>query len=597
MPAVAARDVILDLWAQLNFKAAMDQPQRALLAPTWTGPENLRRITAYHLLDAYLENSAREHLGTVDGDARARYREYGDPGLIVDRVVAGVLGDTITIQVPGADDTIPPAPQLPDPPEPLPDDADTTARRVFDLQQERHQAAVDAAIDEWEQAWRNQPALQDAQDRLRQWADDELLEQQVWLGEHDATGLGDGVFVLGWDTGAGRPVLQVYDPRCYFPVLDDEAFRRGYPSTVHLAWQEERTHPSGSRQTWVRRITYRLVPLEQPRTNQWGGTSTLTCQLTDAEWLVQDAGSWVVDDPLAPGRAVYRINPDLTEIRDLDLMIDFIPIVHVPGVPSGREHFGRSILGRVLQLLDDVQATDSDLQAAAALAGTPLVGLSGEATLGDTLEVQPGAVFRLGPNGKMDVLDLSPSVVALGTVIGDLLDRLSINIQVPGEVLGRVDDTGPESGFARLLKLGPFSSLIGVLRLVREHKYRLLLKFVQRMYQAAGAWPAGPTVDARLQFGAFLPADQKAVVDTVVALVGAQVISVETALRMLVEVGVDVDDIGAELERLRVEDFEGAVRLLDATGDEDAVRRRLGLPGEGSRPEPPPVVDLPTGGA
>lgn len=600
---MAARELVLDLWANLNHKAPMDEPLRAGLAPTWVGQENLRRITAYHLLDAYVENTSREHLRTVDADARAGHREYGDAALLVDRVVAGVLGDTITVAVEGADLEIPDAPNLPEPPT-APDDDDQVARRVFELQQERWQDQVDQAITDWERSWREQPALQEVQEALRTWADDELLEQKVWEGEHDAVGLGDGVYVLGWDTETRRPALQVYDPRTYFPVLDDRAHRRGFPSRVHLAWEEDRTRPDGGVEKWLRRITYELVQLAEPRPVPWSGDPTwFTCTLTDAEWLLQDAdGGWIVD-ALAPSRAQYRRSPprpgedEGTEIRDLDLQIDFIPVIHDPGVPSGREHFGRSILARVLQLLDDVQATDSDLQAAAALAGTPMVGMSGKAQLPDTLTVEPGAVVGLGENGRMDVVDLSQSVESLRHVIADLLDRLAVNIQVPGEVVGRVDETGPESGFARLLKLGPFSALIGSLRLVRVHKYRLLLKFVQRMFQAAGEWQPGPTLDARLVFGAFLPADQQATVDLVVALVQAKLITVETGLRMLVEVGVPIGDISEEIENLQADDFEGAVQLLEATGSEAAVFRRLGMnPDEAARPAPPPEVDLPQGG-
>ena len=597
--------MIIDLWSPLDYKQPMADPRRAQLAHSWMGDENLRRVTAYHLLDRYLVNAAREWL---DADQRDTRREYGDAALMVERVVAAILGDTVTVAVEGADDDIPNTPDLPEPPDPPQDESDDISRRVYGLQQERWAAQVTAAVDEWEQAWKAQPGLVDMQDRLRAWADDELLEQQVWLGETDATGLGDGVYVLGWDTETRRPNLQVFDPRMYFPVLDDDAFRRGYPSRVHLAWEEERTAGVGAnvtKQTWVRRITYELVMLDEPREVSWSDEPTWwTCTMSDAEWLIEDSVSGWVVDAVAPQKATYRTtpatpeNPQGVEIRDMDLMIDFIPVVHVPGVPSGREHFGRSILARVLQLFDDLQASDSDLQAAAALAGTPMVGLSGEAEVPDDLVVAPGSVFKLGKDGRMDVVDLSGSVEALRHVISDLLERLSVNMQVPGEVVGRVDEVGAESGFARLLKLGPFSSLINTLRLVRLHKYRLLLKFVQRMYQAAGEWEPGPTVDARLVFGGFLPTDLQQVIEDVVALVQAKVLTVETGLRMLVEAGVPIDDITAEVDRLEAEDFTAAVALLDATGDEDAVRRRLRLPddGGGTRPEPPPEIDLPPGG-
>jgi hypothetical protein len=608
VPSLSA--LVLDLWSNLNHKEAMEDPRRAHLAKSWMSDENLRRVTAYHLLDAYIENSSRELLRTTSDADRSQHREYGDPSLLVERVVAAILGEEITLTVEGADVDVPDAPDLPEPPEEPGDDASDVDRRVYQLQLERHQAEVDRIVDEWERTWREQPALQDVQDRLRDWAQVEQLETKLRVGEGKAVGLGDGVFVLGWDGEKQRPVLQTYDPRAYFPVLDDDAFRRGFPTRVHLAWEEERTNAAGTRQTWVRRITYQLVMLDQPRRYDWAPDedSWWTCTLTDAEWLLNDSEQGWVVDAVAPQRAQYRTLPAQgvdadgqpipgDPIVDLDLGIDFIPVLHLPGIPTD-EHFGRSILARVLQLLDDLQASDSDLQAAAALAGTPMVGMSGKTVLPDGLVVEPGAVIGLGEGGRMDVVDLSASVEALRHVISDLLQRLSVNISVPGEVLGRVDEIGAESGFARLLKLGPFSSLIGVLRLVRVHKYGLLLKMVQRMYQAGDVWEPGPSVDARIVFGGFLPTDTQQVISDVVSLLGAKAITVETALRMLVEAGVSIDDVTDEAERLQSRDFAGATALLDALGDEALVYDYLGYdrPEQSARPEPPPEIDLPQGG-
>lgn len=592
---------VSNLWSQLAYKWAMANPDQARIAPTWSGRENQYRLTYYGVLDDYLNNQASRQLSNATDADRQAFREYGDPALLVSRVVAGIVGETMSVDVPGALDEIPPAPPLPDRPTP-PTDGDPVSVRIFTLQQERWETDATEAVDAWEEAWREQPGLRDRLERLQQWATDELLEQQVWLGQEDAVGLGDGVYVLGWDAETRRPNLQVFDPRSYFPVLDDDAFRRGYPTRVHFAWEEERTNAAGVEERWLRRTTYEIVPLTGPRRYPWAPDvdAYTTCVWTEAEWLLTDLrGDWLVD-AVAPQAAKYRrtpptlAEPDGQEIRQLDLQVDFIPVVHVPGVPSGREHYGRSILARVLQLIDDIQSTDSDTQAAAALAGTPMIALSGTVTADDAdLVVKPGVVYQVGENGRMDVVDLSGSVEALRDLTADLLGRLSINIQIPGEVLGRVDDTGAESGFARSLKLGPYESLIEVLRLTTSHKYRLLLKFVQRLYQAAGEWEPGPTVDARLTFGSYLPQDQQQTVTMVVALVQAKVISRQTGARMLVDVGVDIADVELELDRVNADDFEGATRLLDATGDEEAVRRRLGLPGAGPRPEPPPEVDLP----
>ncbi len=78
---------------------------------------------------------------------------------------------------------------------------------------------------------------------------------------------------------------------------------------------------------------------------------------------------------------------------------------------------------------------------------------------------------------------------------------------------------------------------------------------------------------------------------TLFQLVQAKVISRATGLRMLVDSGVDVDDISEELDAIASTDFEGASALLDATGSDDAVFDYLGR----SAPETDdaPTLDLP----
>lgn len=595
------------------------------MARTWVPKDDQRRLAAYMLLAAYVSNVAREYLRTLVEEERRAHREYGEAELLVQRVVSGVLGDDMAIAVDGADRDLPEAPVLPDEPADPGADAGGIARASYEAQVRVWEERARNAIAGWETDWAVRPSLQERQEWLRDWAVDELFDQRVWEAENEAVGLGDGVYVLAWSPSAGRPVLRVYDPGFYFPVLDDEAAVRGYPTTVHLAWEED-TDGDGTADI-VRRITWRLgpifpqldgdgMPLFDEDGERWvladgdrldPGTgrivrrypwapdedSAVTCYMTDARWPLRDmSGDHVHDFPA--DRAVYGVNEDGLLLRDLDLRIDFLPVVHVPNTPATQEHFGHSLLSRVLQLLDDLADTDTDLQEASALAGTPMVGVSGT-SVPDSVEVRPGAFIGLGQNGRMDSLDLSASVEVLRHVVDDLLGRLSVNIQVPEEVLGRVDSATVESGISRLIKHGPYRSLIATLRLVREPKYRILLRFVQRLAQAGGLLEPGPNPEARLVFGSFLPADRKGVVEEVVALVGAKVISRATGLRLLMAAGLEIHDIADELARVAATDFEGATALLDAIGDEDAVRHYLGVPGESpNEAEPPaPVVDLP----
>jgi hypothetical protein len=121
------------------------------------------------------------------------------------------------------------------------------------------------------------------------------------------------------------------------------------------------------------------------------------------------------------------------------------------------------------------------------------------------------------------------------------------------------------------------------------------------MAQAMGVLEPGPTPPANVAFGAYLPADLAQVVATVGDLLAAHAISRRTALRMLVEAGLEIDDITDELARIDIEDTAGAKDLADATGSELAAAKRLGvdpadLPSAASPVAPTVTVTPPTPG-
>lgn len=649
-----AKAMVLDTWANLTYKRAFLNPHR--YAGSWVPPTDLRRLTAYRVLAAYRDNVAREHLPAEDS-AQREHREYGDAELIVHRVVSGILGDDMQIVVDDADNEPPDTPTMPAAPVQPADGASDIDRQVHEATVRVWEERATEAIAAWEEAWANLPTLRERQEWLRDWADGELFEQAVWECEGDVVTLGDGLYTLEVSTDEQRVKLDVYDPGFYFPVLDEAAHARGFPTTIHIAFELDLNNDGAP--DHVRRITYELgaiqpltvmtpdgpvpavsetvvdpdvgevartrpiVPGESPslmeqdsrradghivRRYPWAQDedSLTTCYKTDAVWRLDDvAGKTVYEFPLDARYATYAMNEQFDQIRRLDLRQDFIPAVHIPNTPSRRDHFGKSTLARVLQLLDDLAETDSDVQRAAALAGSPMVALSGDQVAGE-ITIRPGIVFNVGANGRMDTVDLSQPLLALLDVKGNLEDRLGVNVQVPGEVTGRTEASGAESGFAKVMKLGPYSSLILLLRLVREPKYRLLLKFVQRMSQTAGFLDPGPTLTARVAFGSFLPSDRQAAIEEIVALMSSKpaLISRRTALQMLVDVGIDIGDLAEELARIDAEDVAGARELFEATGDQELVNARLGVKTDPAKTvEPPadaadpaaarPVPDLP----
>lgn len=567
-------ELLFDAWTPMSFKRALGakkQPGNSWAAPTWVGGHD-RRLTAYKVLQAYQDNSARVFLSTTDQTAIETHREYGDAALIVNQIVAAVLGEGQEIVVPGADDDKP------------------------------DQEAV--ALQEW----------------LRDWAEDERLALKLLETERNAVGLGDGVYVLGWDKAKGRPRLRVFDPGFYFPVLNDSN-EDDYPPKVHLAWELESDKPG---QRKIRRITWELgpigpasvpgllgrltggapVPLDGDtlaedgtitRQYPWNDKpSTTTCYMTDAVWTLDMAATDI--DDLTGGTAQYAVDDD-GEVNLRDLQIDFIPVIHEPNTVAIQNHYGRSSLATILQVLDDLSNADTDLQAASATTGKPVIALSG-ATFGDRRPTyKPGEVLEVG-DGRMDVLDTSRALDALIKYVEFLMSRMSVNSRVPEAVLGRVKPSEVPSGLALALGFGPLSSMIDEMRLVRDEKYPLLLKFVWRMAMAGQAEnvPAKWVPGTKLELGSFLPQDQAAAVEAVTKLLTSKppAISLETAVQILMGAGLPIEDAAEEVQRIQSRDFAGADELLTATGDEDAVFEYLGRDKPANaRPLPPAPVPAP----
>lgn len=610
---------MLDNWAALSFKAPFALPGGAgpyATGPAWMSDYDRRRLMAYVMLRAYTDNVARVFLTGDDltgNGSSAERREFGDPALVVKQTVAALLGQSQQIVVDGADDW---QADLPENATPAEITVNDTARLLADRQ-----------------AW------------LRRWADDERLAIRLLECERNAVGLGDGVYVVAWDPDRRRPTLQVINPGFYFPVLPD-GLSDAYPTRVHLAWELPAALPGGPRR--LRRTTYELGPIEGVRdltlspdglfsrllrrtatgsvvaapgdTVGADGTitrrypwqapddppSTSTCYVTEAEWDLPDLNATVTPDVdlLTAAGARYLDNAAGQTLDRLDLQIDFLPVVHVPNTPPGGEHYGRSSLSDVLQLLDEISSTDTDESAASGTTGTPPIALSGTQAPRDSrgnvpeMTVGPGEVWYLGENGSMSTVDTSPALTALAARGERLLGRLSVNARLPASVLGRQTSGGQESGLHLLLTFGPLTAMVRELRLARGEKYPLLLKFVQRLAMAgAGSprpaglgLPPGEIPRAELTFGSYLPTDEEGAITRVRALHTDGLISAETALVMLQAAGVPIGDVQTELEQIRAQQFEQANLLANATNDQAAVRDYLGL-------APAVSPALPPGGA
>jgi len=547
-------NLVVDPWSYYTFKGRFSDRAnaRAWAAPNWiTDHQDRRRLQAYILLESYVMNMARAWLNSSasEGDKQDR-REYGDPSIIVDQIRASVLGESFGLHVRGAQ-------------EPVQDR--TEDQSVEPITTPEFEALL----------------------LLEEWAEDEHFDMKVVENENQSIKLGDSVMVLGWSSRKNRPVLNVWDPGFYFPVWSDsgsdaEGFTQEFPEKVHIAYEYEVKVNENRTDTFVRRITYELRPRDEEDPN-----SEVTCFMDDGVWLVSGGkkNDGVYD--LAPEEGTYTK-------ADLDLNIDFIPVVYFPNFDPGQYNWSYSCLGPVMQILDDLQATDTDLQAAGAVAGTPPIAVSGaQFSEGEISTYGPSTVYQLG-DGTMSTVDTSAGMRVLAEYKNELLERLSINSKVPESMLGRVKPSDVPSGIALWLSFAPHSGMIKEMRRIRQVKYRLLLKMVLRMYANDGEEVDADSITPEMRFGSYLPADRMETIKMVVEAMNASKnpMSLETAVRMLAESGVPIDDVQAEVRLIEKRMVEEALSLVQATGDINAGRRLLGYE-DGEEVAQPPAGGQP----
>jgi hypothetical protein len=573
---------LFDAWTPLAFKRVLgnrETPGTTWGLPVWTG-HHARRLMAYQMLQAFIDNAGRHFLTDPNEAVREQHREYGDAALIRDQVLSALLGETQQIVTERADE-FDPNQEDEETADVDPDDPDVEPAEPDEPDEPDPEVEAAWAFQEW----------------IRDWGDSERFPLKVIETERNSVGLGDGCYSVGWSSDKQRVRLRCWDPGFYFPVLGD-GNEDDFPEKVHIAWELEApsTGPDKDK-VRIRRLTWELVDSAQPWNPAYQDRpATKTCLMSDGTFTL-DLGSPENIEALTEANvkwADYQTPEGVFEWHNIDLKIDFIPVIHEPNTISLLNHYGRSSIAACMQILDDLANTDTDLQAASATTGNPVITIGG-ASLGNEadgtpkrLTYQPGEVIETG-DGKMDTLDTSKSLTALIGYTDHLLDRLSVNARLPGSVLGRQDQKDIKSGIHLQLTFGPLSAMIHEMRLVREEKYPLLFKMVWRISKQSKAegvpaeWQ--PTT---LELGSFLPSDENAAIEMVKTLLSTKplpAVSLETAVQILINAGLPIEDAAEEVRKIEERAFEAAVALLEALGDEEAVAEFL------SREVPPEPVD------
>jgi hypothetical protein len=587
-------------------------------APKYLPAMDARRINAYSRLAAYVEAVARLFLpdSADDKGKRDAWREFGDAGVMVRQIATSVLGKEPSLGVVGADRPVPDAPDIPQAPrEPvtdgLPPQEATILTAVFTRSMELWSKNAQDTLDRWLLDTAEVPALVERQDWLRDWSEaDQFIAKVTENEQENVVPLGDGIYVLSWDTAKARPTVDLFEPDSYVPVLDDTNPTE-FPRKVHLVWQFE-VETDGKTNKFVRRITYELIPIVAgdgfdygPRPGYLDPSEPWTdvCVLSDGTWPEEAFRKVNGIDSGVVWRKVM-IDGLEVELNLYPLGLDFVPVVHVPHTLNTRSHFGQSPLTRLAQLWDEIASADTDEALAAAWAARPPMGITG---LGlrkpgeeELVDIRPGKGFRLGENGKISTVNMAEHLSKLGERIQALLKRASVNAQVPEGILGRVDASQVPSGLALTLSFTSFEQMIQGARLVRAGKYSLLLRMVQRIaiHNGDESLTGSKVVfPAEVRFGTFMPQDLAGEAAVLSQLMTANLLSQETGVRRLQEAGLENGDLAAEVNAIRQLMGETADRIATATGIPRLASEFLGYTADdlqdGPGPVPAPGVQIP----
>jgi hypothetical protein len=403
-------------------------------------------------------------------------------------------------------------------------------------------------------------------------------EPKLRDAELEAAEVGDAVVRMGWDSDAMRPTMTLVPPEALFFAVGDGDFA----DDVVLAWDERGS--DGELVLIVHR--YRIEP-------RFVADDETPALATDERIATGGGLRWVERRyPWAPDVWTWRrcvLHMDVwphtalagRSVLDLpvigagvDLRIDFVPVVHMPW--DSVHGFGSSLITHVSQLLDDLAAGDTDSARAAELTAGPMIAVSGTTASAASIKVHAGSVVTVpDPAGSLTSLDLTANLTAHRAYVAELVDRLLVTAGVSAESIGMVTSADTQSGVTMVAARAPDIALNEQLRLVRAFKWRLILRMAQRLAQAGGVLEPGPTPDAWIEPGPFLPSDRGQAVAEALQLFEAGLVSRGTAIRMLRAAGLGLHP--AEEQLARRDDFTGAGELADATADDTAARRYLGL--------------------
>lgn len=331
---------------------------------------------------------------------------------------------------------------------------------------------------------------------------------------------GDWLFHIMADPNkpeGSRISLRCVDPGSYFPVYDDDDLDKLIK--VHLA--EEFVDNEGK--SHIRRQTYEKIPSATP-----GGLPTIM-----SSQAILEPDKWtgtVVEQMIFPPTP---LPPEITAI----------PVYLIKNFEQPQNPFGSSEMRGLERIMAAMNQSVNDEDIALALEGLGVYTTDGGGPVNDEGEetdwvIGPGRVIENAAGFKR--VQGVGSVQPFGDHMNFLWDFLKMASNTPDSAVGKIDVQVAESGVARLMELAP------ILAKAEEKQEIAADTLTQMMYDWRAWFKAYEGIGMESTqllpvFGDPLPANRKAEVDLVLAMVAAKIMSAATARAYLTKINAGFD--------------------------------------------------------
>lgn len=389
-----------------------------------------------------------------------------------------------------------------------------------------------------------------------------VLTKNIWgakeaEAELYASRKGRGVFRLDYSPAKKRLILSASDPAEVWPIFNEYGDLTGYRIVQESEKPDPKAEVKGDK-------TQTLIRVDEFRESDGRTLKTAGYQRIIEAKKGSTSYQWVEWDDA----------PDGGKVRDLDIGITFLPIVHFNNLPGDQPI---SDMHPVFNVMEKQALNDGDTASTSAMQASPPVVIEGPqptakaatktkpaapgAEKGSAFKVAPNQVIFTGESGrKAYIMDVSTLLTALKTHDTMLHDRLYTNSAVTRIGAGAMEGKDWPAWESLALASGPLIDLVAMKITTRSEKYAMLGQFIARYGVAKQLIPdiTEADVKAMTYTVTFPPALQANVIaDRTFAIEAyqARVYDLQTALEEIKRTGIDID-VQTVIDRMdRVENF------------------------------------------